>query len=103
MTDKKKADQQASPNKSSTDDTSGHAQRVRLLNYMRANGSITTFEAIRVLNVLRPSARIAELRADGHNIRTHLGDMLDDQGRKHSQVATYYLSADPAGAGEVAA
>ena len=97
MTDKKKADQQASLKESRLNDTSGHAQRVRLLGHLRQHGSINTFEAIRLLNILRPGARIAELRAQGHSIRTHLATLEDDQGRAHPNVATYYLSADPVG------
>ncbi|WP_425327998.1 helix-turn-helix domain-containing protein [Pseudomonas nitroreducens] len=97
MTNKEKADQQASPKDLRVHDTSGNAQRARLLAYLRQHGSINTFEAIRLLNILRPGARIAELRAKGHNIVTHLGTLKDDQGREHQNVATYYLSADPAG------
>lgn len=78
-------------------DTSGHAQRVRLLEYMRTHGAINTFEAIRLLNIVRPGSRINELRSAGHDIRTHLGPLRDDQGREHPNVATYYLHADPAG------
>ncbi|KAF1003818.1 MAG: hypothetical protein GAK36_00179 [Pseudomonas sp.] len=95
MTDKKKADQQASPKDMRIHDTSGNAQRARLLAYLRQHGSINTFEAIRLLNILRPGARIAELRAKGHNIVTYLSTLQDDQGRDHQNVATYYLSADP--------
>lgn len=101
MTDKKKADQQASLKKTQLHDTSGSAQRARLLTHLRQQGSINTFEAIRLLNILRPGARIAELRAKGHNIATHLSTLMDDHGREHRNVATYYLSTDPAG--EVAA
>jgi hypothetical protein len=94
--DKRKADQQASPKNTSVDDTSGSAQRTRLLAHLRQNGSINTFQAISLLNIVRPSARIAELRALGHNIVTHLGTLKDDQGRDHPKVATYFLSASPA-------
>ncbi|MFK3725578.1 helix-turn-helix domain-containing protein [Pseudomonas monteilii] len=93
--DKRKADQQASPKNTSVDDTSGSAQRTRLLAHLRQNGSINTFQAISLLNIVRPGARIAELRALGHNIVTHLGTLKDDQGRDHPKVATYFLSASP--------
>jgi len=89
---KRKADQQASPKKTHIDDTSGSAQRARLLAHLRQNGSINTFEAISLLNIVRPGARIAELRALGHNIVTHLGTLKDDKGRDHPKVATYFLS-----------
>lgn len=98
MTGKKNGrPQKASHKDMRAHDTSNHAQRARLLAYLRQYGSINTFEAIRLLNILRPGARIAELRAKGHNIATHLSTLHDDQGREHQYVATYYLSADPAG------
>lgn len=79
--------------KMSLHDTSGSAQRTRLLAHLREHGSINTFEAIRLLNIIRPGSRISELRAKGYNIATHLGTLKDDQGREHQGVATYYLSA----------
>ena len=93
---KKKADQQASPKDMQVHDTSGSAQRIRLLAHLRQHGSINTFQAITLLNILRPGARIAELRAKGHNIVTHLSTLKDDHGREHQNVATYFLSAGPA-------
>ncbi|KTT02151.1 helix-turn-helix domain-containing protein [Pseudomonas sp. RHF3.3-3] len=93
---KRKADQQASPKDMHVNDTSGSAQRTRLLAYLRQHGSINTFQAITLLNILRPGARISELRGLGHNIATHLGTLKDDQGREHPKVATYYLSTGPA-------
>lgn len=83
--------------------TSANVQRKRILSHIREYGSVNTFTAIRELNVLRPSARIAELRAEGYNIKTHLGMLYDDQGRPHSRCATYYLSAEPISANEEAA
>ncbi|MNJ33533.1 hypothetical protein D3C77_282200 [compost metagenome] len=93
---KRKADQQASPKDMHVHDTSGSAQRIRLLAHLRQHGSINTFQAITLLNILRPGARIAELRAKGHNIVTHLSTLKDDHGREHQNVATYFLSAGPA-------
>lgn len=93
---KRKADQQASLKDMLVNDTSGSAQRTRLLAHLRQHGSINTFQAITLLNILRPGARIAELRAQGHNIVTHLSVLKDDQGREHRKVATYFLSAGPA-------
>ncbi|MGF6591026.1 helix-turn-helix domain-containing protein [Pseudomonas sp. 2835] len=92
----KKADQQASLKDMHVHDTSGSAQRIRLLAHLRQHGSINTFQAITLLNILRPGARIAELRAKGHNIVTHLSTLKDDHGREHQNVATYFLSAGPA-------
>lgn len=98
MTDKKKADQQASPKHSGVENTTGEAQRARFLQALQL-GPVTTIEAQRDLNIMRPAARITELRKAGHQIQTHLRDMYDDQGRKHTRCAVYYLSSS----GQVAA
>ncbi|RIJ13009.1 hypothetical protein DXT77_02400 [Pseudomonas sp. 91RF] len=94
MTHKKMADQQASHENTHVENTSGTAQRARLLERLRA-GPIDTFTAIRELNIVRPGARINELRALGHKILTHRLDLTDDQGRKHPRIALYYLSTNP--------
>lgn len=52
--------------------TSGANQRRRILDHLQANtGGMTTLECVRELDVLRPGARIFELRQEGHNIITH--------------------------------
>jgi len=94
MTDKKMADQQASHENTQVENTSGNAQRVRLLARLKT-GPIDTFTAIRELNIVRPGARINELRALGHKILTHRLTLTDDQGRSHGRVALYYLSTNP--------
>jgi hypothetical protein len=96
MTNKKKTDQTASLKTSRVNDTSGNAQRLRLLARLKL-GPIDTFTAIRELNILRPGARISELRASGHSIKTQLVTLTDDQGRSHEGIALYYLSTEPAG------
>ena len=60
MTDKKKADQQASPKDMRVNDTNGNSHRACLVSHLRQQGSINMFEAIRPLNILRPSACIAD-------------------------------------------
>lgn len=40
----------------------------RVLEYMKDNGSISTFEAFTELGVARLSARIYDLKAQGHHI-----------------------------------
>ena len=97
MEKKKPTTKSSLASSSCLDDVSGNAQRIRLLAYLRDHGAINTFEAIRLLNILRPGARIAELRAQGYNIRTHLATLEDEQGRAHPNVATYYLSTEPVG------
>lgn len=94
MTDKKMADQQASQENTHVENTSGTAQRARLLERLQA-GPIDTFTAIRELNIVRPGARINELRDLGHKILTHRLTLTDDQGRKHRGMALYYLSSNP--------
>lgn len=89
--DKKKADQQASPKHSGVENTTTQAQRARLLDAL-LDGPITTIEARSRLNIMMPAARVKELRALGHPIVTHLRDLHDDHGRRHSRVAVYYLS-----------
>ncbi|WP_027599194.1 helix-turn-helix domain-containing protein [Pseudomonas sp. MOIL14HWK12:I2] len=89
--DKKKADQQASPKHSGIENTTTQAQRARLLDAL-LDGPITTIEARSRLNIMMPAARVKELRALGHPIVTHLRNLYDDQGRRHSRVAVYYLS-----------
>ena len=43
-------------------DSSGHAQRKRLLDHMHQHGFITTITARSDLDVMHPAARIQELR-----------------------------------------
>ncbi|EZH79563.1 hypothetical protein AU05_17240 [Ectopseudomonas composti] len=94
MADKKKADQQACPEKTPINDTSTSAQRARLLARLQQE-AVDTFTAIRELNIVRPGARIAELRAAGHPIKTQRITMADDQGREHRGIARYYLGTAP--------
>lgn len=94
MTDKKKADQQASHKDSTHLDntsTSSSAQRARLLARLRL-GPIDTLTARRDLNVLHPAARINELKERGHPIRAQRISMTDEQGRTHHGIALYYLT-----------
>jgi hypothetical protein len=72
----------------------GTAQCARLLKRLQM-GPIDTFTAIRELNILRPGARISELRDLGHKIFTHRLVLTDDQGRTHRRIALYYLSTNP--------
>jgi hypothetical protein len=76
--------------------TSARDQKLRLLARLKL-GPIDTFTAIRELNILRPGARISELRTAGHSIKTQLVTLTDDQGRSHEGIALYYLSAKPVG------
>lgn len=94
MSQKKMADQQASHENTHVENTSGTAQRARLLERLQT-GPIDTFTAIRELNIVRPGARINELRDMGHRIMTERLTLTDDQGRVHRGMALYYLSTNP--------
>ena len=96
MTDKKRANQQASPKKTQVNNTSTEAQRARLLAWLK-QGPIDTITARRDLNILAPAARIIELRFAGYPINTQRITLTDDQGRTHNRIALYFLSSEVAG------
>jgi hypothetical protein len=48
------------------------AQRTRIFAAIQELGSVTTFEASRLLDCYDPRARVKELRRDGHKIATHM-------------------------------
>ncbi|MDL4861972.1 helix-turn-helix domain-containing protein [Halomonas elongata] len=73
--------------------TSTSSQRSRILARLN-EGPATTMELMSELNIMRPGARINELRSEGHDIRTHLQDVLDPWGRPHTRVALYYLPTE---------
>jgi len=62
------------------------SQRNRILERLRS-GPLTTFQARNSLDVMHPSARIMELKAQGHNILTHW-DRVDGH-----RIAKYVLFA----------
>lgn len=66
------------------------AQRDLILSALRL-GPLTTTEAIQNLGVIRPAARVMELREDGHNIVT-TWRVSRMNGRPH-RVASYVLLA----------
>lgn len=47
-------------------------QKQLLLNHLQKNRSITSMQATRNYNILRPSNRIQELKADGWDIQTEI-------------------------------
>lgn len=76
--------------------TTGHSQAVRLLEAL-SRYSITTFEAMRYLDVYHCPARILQLRKAGHRITTHWQTVVTEAGEKH-RVGLYMReeSHDPA-------
>jgi Helix-turn-helix domain len=65
-------------------------QRTRLLTAMYELGSVTTFEAMRYLDVFDPRPRIHELRADGHQIVTASRLQQTESGAYH-HVGEYLI------------
>jgi hypothetical protein len=74
-------------------------QRARLLEALRALGSITTYEASRHLDVYHPPARAKELRDDGHRITTLRRRVVTEAGATHS-VGVYLLARQSKAGGE---
>ncbi len=54
--------------------------------------AITTFEAMRLLDVYYAPARIKELRDDGYKIVTHWQTVITESGQKH-RVGLYVLQS----------
>ncbi|ULX55234.1 hypothetical protein A9P79_25700 [Cupriavidus taiwanensis] len=77
-------------------DNSSHAQRLRLLEALRA-GPVDTVYAYRQLDILHAPRRIFELRQAGHDIALTWVDRLTEQGKWH-RVGVYSLvvAAKPA-------
>jgi len=73
-------------------------QCARLLEAL-ARFSVTTFEAMRFLDVYHCPARVLQLRKAGHKITTHRQTVVTEAGVKHS-VGLYVLES---GAGHEAA
>lgn len=96
MTDKKRANQKASPQTSRANNTSTEAQRARLRAWLK-QGPIDTITARWELNIIAPAARIKELRVAGRPIKTQGITLLGDQDRTHSGMALYFLSAESIG------
>ena len=65
-------------------------QSERVLSYMRANGSITTLQAFENLGVTRLSARIWDIRHDGHLVSASHRTVLNRHGERTS-VCVYRL------------
>ena len=63
---------------------------MKLLEYMRNKGSITSYYAALNLGILRPSNRIQELKALGHEIETQIIYKTRDDG-SHTHYAKYTL------------
>lgn len=69
-------------------DTRLEAQRGRLLDALRS-GPVSALYAVIELDILRPAARVFELRADGYPIHTHW--RVDTINGQQHRVASYVL------------
>ena len=69
--------------------TAGKAQADRLLEALR-RFAVTTFEAMRYLDVYHCPARVLQLRKRGYKIVTHWQTVITESGEKH-RVGLYVL------------
>jgi hypothetical protein len=73
--------------------TASRSQAARLLEAL-SRYPISTFEAMRYLDVYHCPARILQLRKQGHKINTHRQIVLTEAGVKH-RVGLYVLEGQP--------
>jgi hypothetical protein len=66
------------------------AQRTWIMDWLKLNGSLTTLQARRDLDILNPSQRVTELRQAGEKIRTLWTKEPTECGRL-ARVARYVL------------
>jgi hypothetical protein len=71
---------------------SSKAQRQRILNQLRKQGTLTTLEAIQQLDVPHPAGRIMELRRMDFDIGTIWTKEFSESGELH-RVAMYVLAS----------
>jgi hypothetical protein len=72
-------------------DNSLHNQRLKLLDYLREHGSITTSQARELLDIYYPPARAFELKREGYLIATVWDSWTSVYGIKH-RIARYVLT-----------
>lgn len=70
--------------------TDNASQRQRILDWLRRE-SLTTLQARKHLDVMHPSGRVQELKAQGYNIVKEW--TTDDSGKAKHRVARYVLLA----------
>jgi hypothetical protein len=72
-------------------DNSLHNQRLKLLDYLREHGSITTSQARELLDIYYPPARAFELKKEGYLITTIWDSWVSEYGIKH-RIGRYVLT-----------
>ena len=82
---------------SDSTNNASHNQRLRLLDYLKTHGAITTLQARSELDILAPAARIFELRHNfGYLInKIEIADYTEAK-RKHTCIAKYVLVSEKA-------
>lgn len=58
-------------------------QRTRLMEAFTCGWAITTYEAMRYLDIYFPPARVKELRDRGERIKTHWVSAITESGQRH--------------------
>lgn len=72
------------------------AQQVRVLDYLNEHASITSLEALEELGIFRLSARISELKSQGHKIQKKSKAIINRFGEK-VYIAEYSLEREQNG------
>ena len=72
--------------------TSTSVQCERLLSELKKR-SVTTYEAMRVLDIYHVPARVLDLRKRGHNIVTVWDTVITESGQRH-RVGRYVLESE---------
>jgi len=66
------------------------SQKARILNYLKVGQKLTRLNAWNNLGILEAPARISELRAQGHQIKTKMVS-VDNQYGETIKIAEWYL------------
>ena len=74
-------------------ENSNPIQRQRVLNYMHHYGSITQYEAIEELGILRLASRISEIKKLGYPVQSKRVTVINKYGEK-CRVAQYSLEEE---------
>ncbi len=75
---------------------SNPTQAERVLDYITDHGSITQFEALKHLGVMRLASRISELRKNGHEIESQMVKVENRYGET-CRVKRYSMKGDTNG------
>lgn len=74
-------------------ENSNPVQRMRVLNYMHHYGSITQYEALEHLGILRLASRISEIKKMGYPVKSKRVTVINKFGEK-CRVAQYSLEEE---------